>query len=214
MFITLEGIEGAGKSTLMDLLFQHLQACGNTPVTTREPGGSRLGRRLRAMLLDCRQEHLTPQAELCLFLADRAQHIAEEIQPALQAGQIVLCDRFVDSTLAYQGYGRGMDISDLSQINQIAAGALKPDLTLLLDLPPQIGLARAGQRNQAQGTVISEGRFDAESLDFHERVRNGYLELAKAEPERIHVIDASEDIKTVFAKALAIIKDAEVCKAK
>lgn len=212
MFITFEGIEGAGKSTIMESLFKYMQSCGNTPLTTREPGGSRLGRRLRAMLLDCRQERITSQAELCLFLADRAQHIAEEIQPALQAGQTVLCDRFVDSTLAYQGYGRGMDVDQLRQINRIAAGDLRPDLTLLLDVSPQIGLGRAGQRNQAQGTVISEGRFDAESLEFHERVRNGYLELAKAEPERIHVIDASSDIATVFSAALAAIKN--VCPAQ
>lgn len=205
MFVTFEGIEGAGKSTMMALLANHMREMGNTPVMTREPGGSKLGRRLRSMLLDCRQDRLSSQAELCLFLADRAQHIAEVILPALEAGQPVLCDRYVDSTIAYQGYGRGMDVDDLREINRIASGRLMPVRTILLDLPAQEGLARAGERNRLEGTVISEGRFDAESLDFHERVRNGYLRLADSEPERIVVIDAArapEDVYTDCRRAL------------
>lgn len=208
MFITFEGIEGAGKSTMMSLLARHMQSNGDTPVLTREPGGSHLGRLLRAMLLDCRQEPLTSQAELCLFLADRAQHLAEVIQPVLQAGQSVLCDRYVDSTLAYQGYGRGMNLEELRQINMITCDRLMPDLTILLDLPVQAGLARAGKRNHEEGTVISEGRFDSESLDFHERARKGYLELAFLEPERIVIIDANRNVEAVFADCVAAFNKA------
>lgn len=205
MFVTFEGIEGAGKSTMMALLANHMRGRGETPVMTREPGGSRLGKRLRAMLLDCRQEKLCDRAELCLFLADRAQHTEEVILPALEAGQSVLCDRYVDSTIAYQGYGRGMDVADLQEMNQIAAGRLMPGLTLLLDLPVQAGLVRAGERNRQEGTVISEGRFDAESLDFHERVRRGYLELAKGAPERIVVIDAGREPEQVYQDCVAAL---------
>lgn len=208
MFITFEGIEGAGKSTMMALLANHMRQTGDTPVMTREPGGSRLGKRLRAMLLDCRQEGLSCRAELCLFLADRAQHIAEVILPALEAGQSVFCDRFVDSTLAYQGYGRGMNIEELKSVNEAAVGPLMPGLTFLLDLPVQEGLGRAGERNRIEGTVISEGRFDSESLDFHERVRKGYLELAKMNPERIVVVNADRPPEEVFVDCVKTLDNA------
>lgn len=199
MFITFEGIEGAGKSTAMSMLAAHMRDRGDTPVVTREPGSGQLGRRLRSLLLDCRGESLVPEAELCLFLADRAQHIAEVIRPALDAGQAVLCDRYADSTLAYQGYGRGMSPATLRALHEFASGGLMPDLTILLDLPVATGLARAGERNRQEGTVISEGRFDAESHKFHERVRAGYLELAAAEPDRFVVINAARDPEAVFA---------------
>lgn len=203
MFVTFEGMEGAGKSTIMTMLANRLSGKGDTPVITREPGGSRLGRRLRSMLLDSRQEHISARAELCLFLADRAQHIMEVIQPALEAGQTVFCDRYIDSTIAYQGYGRGMNVDELKTISKIAAGNLEPNLTFLLDLPVQAGLFRAGERNRQEGTVISEGRFDSESRDFHERVRNGYLELARQAPKRIKIIDASRDPDKVCQDCLA-----------
>lgn len=206
MFVTFEGIEGAGKSTIMGMVSQQMRDRGNTPVLTREPGGSQLGRRLRALLLDCRQEQITMQAELCLFLADRAQHLADVVLPALQAGQSVLCDRYVDSTIAYQGYGRGMDVAKLRAMNMIACDSKMPDITILLDLPAQKGIGRAGRRNQAEGTVISEGRFDAESLDFHERVRNGYLEIARNEPERIVVIDSGRDLEKVFMDCMRALE--------
>ncbi len=202
MFITLEGIEGAGKSTVMLALAEYIHACGEPTLVTREPGGSRMGRRLRSMLLDCRQEAPDYMAELFLFLADRAQHIAELIQPALDAGQNVLCDRYTDSTIAYQGYGRGMSLDTLKQINKLASKGVMPALTLLLDLPVQTGLSRAGARNQKEGTIISEGRFDSESVEFHEKVRNGYLQLAMEEPERITIIDATQPPDAVVSACI------------
>ena len=192
MFISFEGIEGSGKSTAQRLLAEHLQGLGHDPLLTREPGGCLLGRSLRPILLDARTRGLSTRAELYLFLADRAQHVAEVIRPALEAGQPVLCDRYVDSTLAYQGYGRGLDPERLRRINDMATGGLMPDLTLLLDLPVHCGLERAGLRNRQEGTVLSEGRFDAESLEFHERVRQGYRNLAAEEPERFAIIDAAQ----------------------
>lgn len=207
MFITYEGIEGAGKSTQLALLASRLQSLGHDPLCTREPGGCALGRNLRAMLLDCRQAPVAPYAELCLFLADRAQHLAEEIRPALEAGRPILCDRYIDSTFAYQGYGRGMDLDKLRLINQLACDPILPDITILLDLDAAAGLGRAGQRNRVEGTVFSEGRFDSESMNFHQRVRNGYLELARAEPDRIKVIDASMPADAIFAVCQKLVMD-------
>ena len=206
MFVTFEGIEGSGKSTALRLLADYLKEHGHDPVITREPGGSTLGRSLRPILLDARTRGLSSRAELHLFLADRAQHVAEIIRPALEAGQTVLCDRFSDSTLAYQGHGRGHDVERLRRINAQATGGLSPDLTLLLDLAVSEGLERAGERNRAEGTVLSEGRFDAESLDFHERVRAGYLALAAAEPERIVVIDAAQPPEDVLLQCLSALE--------
>ncbi|OXS28425.1 MAG: dTMP kinase [Desulfovibrio sp. MES5] len=206
MFITFEGIEGAGKSTAIEFLVEYLQAHGYDPVTTREPGGSALGRRLRSLLLDVRTTGLCSRAELFLFLADRAQHVSEVINPALEAGQVVLCDRFTDSTLAYQGYGRGLDIEYLRGLNQAATGGLQPELTLLLDLPVRCGLVRAGERNRATGIVIAEGRFDSESLDFHERVRQGYRALAEEEPDRFAIIDASQPPEDVVLQCRSAIE--------
>ena len=206
MFVTFEGIEGAGKSTAIDYLSGYLQARGHDPVLTREPGGSALGRRLRALLLDVRTGGISSRAELFLFLADRAQHVAEVIRPALEAGQVVLCDRFTDSTLAYQGYGRGLDTEYLRGLNTAATGGLAPDLTLLLDLPVRCGLERAGERNRSAGMVIAEGRFDSESLDFHERVRRGYRDLAEEEPERFAIIDASQPPEDVVLQCRSAIE--------
>lgn len=200
MFISLEGIEGSGKSTQREKLGIWLESLGESVRLTREPGATSLGRGLRAMLLDCRHADICSKAELFLFLADRAQHAAEVIRPALEEGQIVLCDRYVDSTIAYQGYGRGLAIAELKSLCEAASGGLVPDLTLLLDLEPEQGLERAGRRNQEQGTVISEGRFDAESLDFHRRIREGYLALARQNPARFTIIDASGGADQVFAQ--------------
>ena len=206
MFISFEGIEGSGKSTAQRLLAEHLQGLGYDPLLTREPGGCALGRSLRPILLDARTRGLSSRAELYLFLADRAQHVAEVIRPALEAGQTVLCDRHADSTLAYQGYGRGLDPEHLRRINDMATGGLMPDLTLLLDLPVHCGLERAGLRNREEGTVLSEGRFDAESLEFHERVRQGYRSLAAEEPERFAIIDAAQPPEDVVLQCISAVE--------
>lgn len=190
MFVTVEGVEGAGKSTLMSLLVQELEARGVAFLRTREPGGCGLGASLRPLLLDV-SSSLDSRAELFLFLADRAQHVAETIRPALQRGDWVLCDRYADSTIAYQGYGRGMDVDRLQALNDYATGGLWPDRTLLLDLPVETGLARAMARNGREGLTQSEGRFEAEELAFHQRIRDGFLARAARWPERFCVLDAT-----------------------
>ena len=202
MFVTFEGIEGAGKSTAMRGLAATLEAQGKTVVQTLEPGGCALGVTLRTVLLDARTQNLSERAELYLFLADRAQHVHEVVRPALEAGSIVLCDRFCDSTFAYQGYGRGLDLAMLRQLNEQATGGLVPDLTLLFDLPVEAGLARARSRNAAEGKARNEGRFEAEKLAFHQRVRDGFLALATAEPQRFRIIDASQGPEDVLAQVL------------
>ena len=206
MFISFEGIEGSGKSTAQRLLAEHLQGLGYDPLLTREPGGCALGRSLRPILLDARTRGLSSRAELYLFLADRAQHVAEVIRPALEAGQTVLCDRYAESPLAYPGYGRGLDPHHLRRLNDMATGGLMPDLTLLLDLPVHCGLERAGLRNREEGTVLSEGRFDAESLEFHERVRQGYRSLAAEEPERFAIIDAAQPPEDVVLQCISAVE--------
>lgn len=190
MFVTFEGIEGSGKSTLIARVAEALRALGLEPLLTREPGGTALGASLRAMLLAGENAAPAPRAELCLFMADRAQHLEEMIRPALAAGRVVLCDRYADSTFAYQGHGRGLDQHLLRMANFMASGGLTPDLTFLLDLPVDAGLARAARRNS--GLAVREARFDSESEDFHRRVRQGYLELAASEPGRFCVLDATQ----------------------
>jgi dTMP kinase len=202
MFITLEGIEGSGKSTLMRALTAHLEGQGRTVLTTLEPGAGKFGEAIRRILLDPANTNLAPMSELFLYLADRAQHVAECIKPALDRGEVVLCDRFVDSTLAYQGYGRGLDLEILHNLNAVAVDGVMPDLTLLLDLPVEVGLGRALSRNASDGSAAAEGRFEAESLAFHARVRAGYLALAEAFPERITIIDGSQSPEKVADQAL------------
>ncbi len=201
MFITFEGIEGSGKSTQIGLLAETLSARGLSVAVTREPGGCRLGQTLRAILLSLESRDLTSRAELFLYLADRAQHVEEVIKPALAAGKVVLCDRFADSTVAYQGYGRGLDVGLLRTLNDAAVGNAWPRLTILLDLDPEQGLRRALARNIGQGACVTEGRFEAESLDFHGRVRQGYLALAALHRDRFAVIDAGGTVDAV-AKAV------------
>ena len=206
MFISFEGIEGSGKSTAQALLAEYLQSNGYAVLCTREPGGCSLGRKLRALLLDTRNDNLRHKAELFLFLADRAQHVSEIIRPALDEGQIVLCDRYIDSTVAYQGHGRGMDTDQLTAVNDLAAGGLWPHLTLLLDLPISVGLMRAGKRNQSDGTAITEGRFESESQEFHRRVRQGYVELAAEYPERFAIIDATLPPDEVLLQCVSAVE--------
>jgi len=191
----------------MERMGQHLRKQGLSVRTTREPGGTAFGNELRRLLLDIRSADFSVQAELLLFLADRAQHLQEVILPTLAEGAILLCDRYADSTLAYQGYGRGMSLDQLASLNEFATGGLCPDMTLLFDLPVELGLARAGERNREEGTEVSEGRFEAERLEFHQRVRAGYLELAAKHPKRYAVVDASVPTDAVLQQALGLARE-------
>ena len=201
MFVTVEGVEGAGKSTLLGLLAGEFERRALPFVRTREPGGCALGARIRPLLLDV-SSRVDERAELFLFLADRAQHVAETIRPALQRGAWVLCDRYADSTIAYQGYGRGMDVETLPRLNDYATGGLWPDKTLLLDLPVETGLSRALARNGREGLTESEGRFEAEEQAFHQRIREGFLARAERWPERFCVLDARLSPEELLACAL------------
>ena len=201
MFVTLEGVEGAGKSTLMSLLAAQLEALSLPFIRTREPGGCSLGASIRPLLLNV-SSHVDDRAELFLFLADRAQHVAETIRPALERGEWVLCDRYADSTIAYQGYGRGMNVDRLQELNEYATHGLWPDKTILLDLPVETGLARALARNGREGLSLSEGRFESEELAFHQRIREGFLLRAKRWPERFCVLDARLAPEELLLQAL------------
>jgi dTMP kinase len=199
MFITLEGIEGCGKSTQSRMIRDYLHSKGLNVIQTLEPGGSNLGTTLRQILLDPKNDDITGLTELFLYLADRAQHVASVIRPALDRGEVVLCDRFADSTVVYQGYGRGLDPKLLHQLNEVAVNATWPDLTLLLDLDPEIGLKRALTRNLQDNKHTTEGRFEAESLAFHTRIREGYLTWAALNRGRFAVIDAAGSVEDTFA---------------
>ncbi len=190
VFITFEGTEGSGKSTQIALLAEFLTSQGRTVMLTREPGGTLIGDQIRKVLLDPANRTLDATAELLLYAASRAQHLKEVILPARDAGKIVLCDRFSDATLAYQGYGRGLDREMIRTLDRMVTGGMRPDLTLLLDIDTAAGLVRAHGRNSSSG-LEGEARFENEDAAFHTRVRQGYLALAEAEPDRIRVVDAS-----------------------
>lgn len=206
MFISFEGMEGSGKSSAMAALAQMLEERGKTVLKTREPGGSRLGRELRALLLDSRNSDICPQTELFLYLADRAQHVHSVIRPALDNGDIVFSDRYADSTIVYQGYGRGLPPDDLYELNNRAVGGIWPDYTLLFDVDPARGLERARGRNRLEGKEESEGRFEAESLAFHTRVRQGFLDWATRFPARFRIIDAGKPQEDVIRQAQAALE--------
>jgi len=192
-FITMEGGEGAGKSTMLERVAEWLERSAHPVVRTREPGGTELAEKLRDILLDRTNLLLSGKAELLLMFAARAQHLDELIRPALARGDWVLCDRFTDATWAYQGGGRGLPGEDIEALETLVHGDLQPDLTLLLDLPVELGLKRASRRSQAD-------RFEQESIDFFQRVRNAYLERAAAAPGRFAVIDASKGVEEVWAQ--------------
>ncbi len=205
MFITLEGGEGAGKTTQIVHLAGFLAARGVKSILTREPGGTAIGKRIRAVVLDPEHAGMAPETELLLYMADRAEHIQTVIRPALADGTSVLCDRFFDATIVYQGAARGLSAEWTGRLHDLLFAGLKPDLTLLLDLAPEAGLARA-RRQLEQGVRASgEGRFEAESMDFHQRVRAGYLALARQDPERFRVIDAGRDEAQVRRDILAAV---------
>ena len=194
-FITFEGIDGCGKTTQLRLLGTWLRDQSRPMVETVEPGGTSIGQQIRKILLNPENNDLGPPAELLLYFASRAQNVDQVIRPALEAGQIVLCDRFTDSTFVYQGCGRGLDPAIVLQLDQIACKGLKPDTTILIDIDLETSLARAKRRNERLGPA--ESRIDEESSSFHARVRAGYLALAENEPDRIQVIDGRASIGEV-----------------
>lgn len=204
-FITFEGIEGCGKTTQESRLAESLAELGYPVVVTREPGGCSIAEQIRAILLDAGNRAMVPLAELLLYAAARAQHVEEVIRPALDTGKIVICDRFTDATAAYQGYGRSLDLELIGGLNRLATGGAVPDLTILLDCPEEVGLSRAMARiNATEGA--REERFEQESLAFHRKVREGYLRLAAAEPERYLILDGTRGIaETASAVAEAVL---------
>ncbi len=202
-FITLEGIEGSGKTTQLLRLQEHLRTLGHQVAVTREPGGCRISDAIRTLLLHPGNHSIAPHTELLLYSAARAQHVAEFIIPALGQGKIVLCDRFADATTVYQGAGRGLDMAQLETINRFASKGLIPDLTLLLDYPVEDGLPRARARNH-RDNLEAEGRFELEPLDFHQRIRQGYLDLAARE-KRFRVIDAQGDEDAVAKRMITVV---------
>jgi dTMP kinase len=207
IFVSFEGIEGSGKSVQLERLAGWLRARGEDPVVTREPGGTPLGRRLRSLLLEPGTEPIDPHTELLLYVADRVQHVLEVIDPALARGDIVLCDRFLDATFAYQGYGRQLPLELLVTLHNHPPLDRRPDRTVLLDLDPKTGLERARRRNRERGMTRKEGRFEMEGLDFHRRVRDGYLALAGSFPDRIRVVPADGPEDEVEGRVLEAVRD-------
>ncbi len=193
MFITLEGIEGSGKTSQLKHVIKFLQSKGYDCIGTREPGGTMIGEKIRAILLDPENKALDPLTELLLYVADRTQHIMEFVNPLLSAGKTVVCDRYYDATTVYQGFARGIDVGLINRLHSLVLEDVKPDITILLDLPPQTGLSRAWKQIKSGARTGDETRFEAETILFHEKVRAGYLELAGHEPERFRVIDAMQD---------------------
>jgi dTMP kinase len=196
-FITVEGIEGSGKTTQLRRIETTLKEGGRRVVATKEPGGTPLADRIRAILLDPQEEGMDSLTELFLYAASRRQHVVDVIRPGLEADAIVLSDRFTDATLAYQGFGRLLNLDRLRELNDLATDHLVPDLTLVFDLPEALGLDRARSRNSGSRELQSESRLEGEDLVFHRRVREGYLTLALAEPHRFEVIDARGTVEEV-----------------
>jgi len=197
LFITLEGIEGSGKTTQIKILEDLFAMRKIQFVSTREPGGTRIGDAIRNILLSPDHKAMVPITELLLYAASRAQHVAEVIQPALDSGKVVLCDRFFDATFAYQGAARGQSRELIATLNQWATGGLKPRLTFVLDCPAETGLRRARERFFEKNGTQGGDRIEAEDLAFHERVREYYLEIAKAEPQRVRLVDATDNIHAI-----------------
>lgn len=197
LFITFEGADGCGKTTQMDLLAEYLKNNGKEVLLTREPGGKGLGEKVREILLNYNGD-VSDRCESFLFLADRAQNIDIIVNPAVEEGKIVLCDRHIDSTVAYQGYGRGLDIERINMLNNLATNGYKPDLTFVFDIDVETSMKRVGKEKD---------RMESAGIDFHNRVRKGYLELAKQEPKRIKVLDATKSIEEIHNEVIKIINE-------
>jgi dTMP kinase len=201
LFITMEGLDGCGKSTQLERLAEGLAARGLDALITREPGGTPLGEGVRDLLTSEVSNMIVPAAELCLIVGARAQHVAERLRPALASGKIVISDRYTDSTVAFQGYGRGLDLGLIERMNAAATGGLRPDLTIVLDLEPEQAQARMSPR--PVGGLL--GALDVEKLEFHVRVRQGYLDLAAAETDRIRVVAASGTADETHAAVMQVV---------
>ncbi len=200
-FITFEGPDGAGKTTQITLLGKRLEAMGIRVLYTREPGGTKISEEIRKILLDPSNAKMVDRTEALLYAAARAQHVEELIRPALDAGNVVLCDRFIDSTIAYQGYGRGIDISLLDKLNNTATAGVIPDITIILDVEPAMGIGRISEN----GT--SKDRIELENMSFHERVRHGFHRLASKEPQRCKIIDAGRDKEAVHVQIFRLVSE-------
>jgi dTMP kinase len=201
-FVSFEGIEGCGKTTQIARLSEFLKSRSMAHMVTREPGGTAVGEGIRKILLNSETIHLTAASELLLFFASRSQNILEKIKPALDRGEMVICDRFYHASMAYQGYGRGIPLDFITRLTELVCERFRPEVTILLDIEPAVGLARARARNH--GRVEDEGRFEAEDLEFYTRVRNGYLDLAKKDP-RIKMISADRSIEEVHRDIVQVL---------
>jgi len=199
IFISFEGSEGSGKSTQARLLSDWLRTQGISTILTREPGGTPIGERIREVLLSPDHREMDPITELFLYLASRRQHIKELIEPSLKEGKIVITDRFSDSTMAYQGYGRGLDLSLIESLNRTATGGLSPDLTIVLDVDVREGLSR--------NLGIKSDRLEIEDIEFHEKVRRGFIEISKKEPKRVFIVETKNGIKKTHDEILAIVRE-------
>jgi len=204
-FITFEGLDGCGKSTQLALLGEHLRGQGLPITETREPGGTPVGQLIREILLHDSQEKITPLTELTLMFAARAQHVEQVILPALQRGRVVLCDRFTDSSVAYQGYGRGVALETIAALEKLLCQGVRPDLTLLLDIDVQTALHRTGARNRQADQP--DTRFEREGAEFFDRVRREYLEIARQEPQRVKVIESSGSIENVQQAVRGVVQE-------
>ena len=203
-FISFEGIEGCGKTTQINVLSEYLTRQSIPHTVTREPGGTAVGEGIRKILLHSETIHLTVAAELLLFFASRSQNIEEKIKPARNRGEMVICDRFYHASMAYQGFGRGIPVDFIEKLTDLVCGEQRPELTILLDIEPEIGLARARARNHKRAE--DEGRFEMEDIGFYTKIRNGYRELARRDSERIKVIDADRSIEEVHRDILRTLK--------
>jgi dTMP kinase len=201
LFITLEGIDGCGKSTQRDMLAQRIKEHGLEVVITREPGGTEIGEDIRTLLISDASVHVAPTTELLLYVAARAQHVAELIRPSLEAGRVVISDRYTDSTVAFQGYGRGLDPEIIEKLNEFATGGLVPDLTIVFDLDPALAQTRLGSR--PVGGLL--GAFDEQHSDFHQRMREGYLKMARKDPSRIRLVDASGAVEETHSRVMELV---------